>query len=95
MNRRFSAVAFVATVVGVIAYFIALSQHAEPIAVQAAPPDNLYPLPGDARRWEASMGVGTYTSVNLRNGNLLTEIPLVAWSGVGPSIDFRLYHNSG
>ncbi|MCP4591122.1 MAG: RHS repeat protein, partial [bacterium] len=51
-------------------------------------------LPGSPRAWEAGMGVGTATSVNLRNGNLLTAIPLLGWSGRGPSLTVGLYHNS-
>jgi len=53
------------------------------------------PLPGTSRPWEAGMGVGTGTSVNLRSGNLLTVIPILGWSGRGPALSVGLVHNSG
>lgn len=52
------------------------------------------PIPGPARSWEADVPVSTYSAVNARHGNLFTSIPIVSWSGVGPDMDMRLYHNS-
>ncbi|MCG3132707.1 MAG: hypothetical protein FLDDKLPJ_03573 [Phycisphaerae bacterium] len=52
------------------------------------------PAPGAARSWEASIDVATYSSVNVRNGNLLTVVPVVGWSGVGPDVSFAFVHNS-
>ncbi len=40
------------------------------------------------------MGVATYSTANVRNGNLLTAVPVVSWSGVGPDMNFALVHNS-
>ena len=52
------------------------------------------PISGPARPWEADVAVSTYSTVNARHGNLFTSIPIVSWSGVGPDMDMRLYHNS-
>ncbi|MCK4660939.1 MAG: hypothetical protein KAV82_15570, partial [Phycisphaerae bacterium] len=52
------------------------------------------PQPGAPRRWEAGMGVGIGTSVNLRNGNLLTVIPILSWADRGPALGVGLFHNS-
>ena len=49
---------------------------------------------GAAPAWGMSRVVSPFSAVNLQNGNLLTAIPLVSWSPVGPPIDFTLYHNS-
>ena len=49
---------------------------------------------GAPRAWGAGMGVSPYSTVNLRNGNVLTAIPLVSWDPVGPAVQFALYHNS-
>jgi hypothetical protein len=48
---------------------------------------------GAARRWEGALPVGPWSQVNLRTGRVLTTIPVVSWSGRGPSISFSLYHN--
>src|SRR5437667_7157643 len=48
---------------------------------------------GIARRWEASLPVTEYSQVNLHTGRVLTTVPLVNWTGRGPSIDLRLYNN--
>jgi YD repeat-containing protein len=48
---------------------------------------------GFARRWEAGMPVGLYSQVNLHTGRMITALPIVGWSGKGPSIGFALYHN--
>lgn len=50
-------------------------------------PESGYPFP-----WEAGVRVSTYSTVNLFNGNLVTDIPIVDWPGFGPDMDFRLYH---
>ncbi|UCE60181.1 MAG: hypothetical protein JSU63_00230, partial [Phycisphaerales bacterium] len=50
--------------------------------------------PGYPRPWEASIPVSTYGVANAINRNLLTVIPIVEWSGVGPDLSFTLYHNS-
>ncbi|MCG3137522.1 MAG: hypothetical protein HJJLKODD_01368 [Phycisphaerae bacterium] len=54
------------------------------------------PQPGSARPWQGEIGVATYSSVNLDNGNLLTVLPLegLAWSGRGPGVSFAFFHNS-
>jgi RHS repeat-associated protein len=52
------------------------------------------PVPkGAARRWHASMPVSPYNSITLRTGRLFTTLPIVGWSGRGPSVSFALYHN--
>ncbi len=56
-----------------------------------APPSS---KPGAPADWEQGLQVATYSMVNLLHGNVLTEIPIVDWSGIGPDIDYRLYHNS-
>lgn len=53
-----------------------------------------WPVPGFPGKSEAGMQISTYSSVNLRNGNTVTQIPIVGWSGVGPNMDLRLFHNS-
>ncbi len=50
--------------------------------------------PGAAEAWERGQSVSPYSTVNLSNGNVLTVIPIVSWSGRGPGVDCRLYHNS-
>lgn len=52
------------------------------------------PEAGPARPWEATLPAGTYTQINGRNGNVFTAIPIVGWSGHGPSVGMGLYHNS-
>ncbi len=52
------------------------------------------PEPGEPRSWEGGLPMATYSVVNLRNGNCLTVIPVVSWSGLGPTLDMTLYHNS-
>ncbi|MGD8451363.1 MAG: RHS repeat-associated core domain-containing protein [Phycisphaerae bacterium] len=58
---------------------------------QGVPPGEL----GAGRPWGATLPVATFSAVNLRSGNLHTEIPIDAWPGYGPDVDFRLYHSSG
>jgi len=50
--------------------------------------------PGFPRSWERGIEVGTYTTVNVVNGNLATSIPIASWTGVGPELEFGLVHNS-
>ncbi len=52
------------------------------------------PVAGPGKPWEAQVSVSTYSSVNTHNGNLLTAIPIVSWSGLGPEMNVMLYHNS-
>ena len=52
------------------------------------------PEPGFPRPWEVGIGVSTYSTANTANGNLITAIPIIGWSGVGPDIEMVLYHNS-
>ncbi|UCC32157.1 MAG: hypothetical protein JSU86_07720, partial [Phycisphaerales bacterium] len=52
------------------------------------------PEPGSARSWEVEIPVSTYSSVHTRHGNLLTTIPIISWSGRGPSMAMALYHNA-
>jgi len=52
------------------------------------------PEPGPARSWEASIRVSTYSSVNTRNRNLFTVIPILGFGGIGPDMNLALYHNS-
>jgi len=56
----------------------------EPPLAHADPPVCTPPAlePGPGRPWEASVGVSTYSSVNTRNGNVFTAIPIVSWSAV-------------
>jgi hypothetical protein len=50
--------------------------------------------PGYPRAWEGGIPVSTYSVVNAYNLNCITTIPIIGWSGVGPDIEFVLYHNS-
>ncbi len=50
--------------------------------------------PGAPRPWEAGISVSPYSTMNAVNRNVLTVIPIVSWSGVGPDVSFSLYHNS-
>lgn len=50
--------------------------------------------PGLPKSWEAGLTVSPYSMVNLSNGNLVTVIPIIGWSGLGPDLSFSLYHNS-
>ncbi|MCH9035188.1 MAG: RHS repeat protein, partial [Planctomycetes bacterium] len=38
--------------------------------------------------------VSPYSTVNALNRNVLTVIPIVGWTGVGPDMEMNLYHNS-
>jgi hypothetical protein len=60
----------------------------------ACPHAPAHPEPGPGRPWEGELAVATFSSVNLRHGNVFTEIPIVGWSGRGPSLSISLYHNS-
>ncbi|MBK8915261.1 MAG: hypothetical protein IPM64_11810 [Phycisphaerales bacterium] len=44
--------------------------------------------------WGALLPIGSYSSVNPWDGNLITVIPLAHFPGVGPDLTFNLYHNS-
>ena len=86
--------------VGVPALFMLFASG--PVLGQFMPMGPVFPdpcmppaLPGAARPWEASIDVSTYSSVNAVNRNVFTAIPIVSWSGLGPDIEFTLYHNSG
>jgi hypothetical protein len=59
--------------------------------IQCIPPDA---EPGWPRPWEVPIPVSTYSVVNSRDLNLITPIPIVSWSGIGPDIEFNLYQNS-
>ncbi|MFH1747479.1 MAG: hypothetical protein ABIG44_10595, partial [Planctomycetota bacterium] len=66
-------------------------------AVRVTAYDDTLPVPGGAGAtpaWGAGLPVSPFSSVNLRNGNVLTAIPLVAFDPVGPPVAFTLYHNS-
>ena len=74
-------------------------EETEADSVRATVLDTLLdaPLPaelGSPREWGASLQVSPFSSVNLRNGNLLTDIAVHGWSSFGPNMDFRIYHNS-
>ena len=81
-----------------VAYTSGPPYEGPPAQPHPEPPDPWYALlkaePGPARAWEAELAVGTYTSANMRNGNLLTAIPTVNWSGSGPDVAMLLYQNS-
>ena len=57
------------------------------------PDDSLVEL-GAPRAWGAGVPVSPFSTVNLRNGNVLTALPLVSWDPIGPPVSFTLYHNS-
>ena len=52
------------------------------------------PEPGFARPQEAAVKVSTYSWVNTRHRNVITAIPIIGWSGLGPDMDMAIYHNS-
>ena len=51
-------------------------------------------VPGGPRHWEEGIDVASYSTVNVLNGNVLTTFPIVSWNGLGPDVQFNLYHNS-
>ncbi|MCH8147932.1 MAG: RHS repeat protein [Planctomycetes bacterium] len=50
--------------------------------------------PGAPRPWEVGLTVSPYSTVNVLNRNVLTVMPIVGWTGVGPDMQMNLYHNS-
>ena len=50
--------------------------------------------PGAPRPWEMSLRASPYSTVNLLNRNVLTVLPIVSWTGIGPAMEMNLYHNS-
>ena len=50
--------------------------------------------PGAPRPWEMGLRVSPYSTVNLLNRNVLTVLPIVSWTGIGPAMEMHLYHNS-
>ncbi|MGD8451367.1 MAG: RHS repeat-associated core domain-containing protein [Phycisphaerae bacterium] len=64
--------------------------YASVLAAGSTPVKRNIPAPG----WGAGMSVSPFSAVNLRNGNVLTAIPLVSWDPAGPPVGFTLYHNS-
>ena len=49
---------------------------------------------GSPPAWGAGRQISPFSVVNLRNGNVLTAIPIFGWNPVGPPVQFTLYHNS-
>lgn len=49
---------------------------------------------GFPRPWEAGSLTTPWSTVNLFDGNLITEIQISDFGTLGPRIQFRLYHNS-
>ncbi len=68
----------------------AFANNPPPAHSHSVPP----PEPGYPRSWEAAIPVSTYSVANARNGNLITTIPIIGWSGKGPDMQMALYHNS-
>jgi RHS repeat-associated protein len=54
--------------------------------------NNLYA--GAPKAWEAGEGVTPWQVANLKNGNVLTSIPLFSWNCRGFPVGVTLYHNS-
>ncbi|RMF83627.1 MAG: hypothetical protein D6744_04310, partial [Planctomycetota bacterium] len=52
------------------------------------------PAPGAPRAWQGGYAISPYSTYNLYNGNVLTEIPIVSYDPVGPPVSLTLYHNS-
>lgn len=48
---------------------------------------------GPARRWGAGLPVTPFSEIDMRTGRVVTALPVVSWSGRGPSISLTLYHN--
>ena len=48
---------------------------------------------GTPRAWQGGYAISPYSTYNLYNGNVLTQIPIVAYDPVGPPVSFALYHN--
>jgi YD repeat-containing protein len=44
--------------------------------------------------WERGVQVAPYTTANLQNGNVLVQIPIVSWSGLGPAVDVSFFYNT-
>ncbi|MFQ5463013.1 MAG: hypothetical protein ACE5E5_10355, partial [Phycisphaerae bacterium] len=51
------------------------------------------PAGGTPRAWEVGVPDSTYSVVNTHDGNLVTTIPIIGWSGKGPTFNMVLYHN--
>jgi hypothetical protein len=92
---RAGVIVFGAGTLAALAVFLFTSTGGkEAFAVPPTCTPTLLPQPGPARPWEAQVNVSTYSSVNTRNGNVFTAIPIVSWSGRGPDMNMMLYHNS-
>ena len=79
---------------GACAIFLTPEPQSSVLAVLDNCPDPL-PEPGPGRAWEADVPIATYSSANTRTRNVLTTLPIFAWSGFGPDMDMVLIHNSG
>ncbi len=71
-------------------FFLTLTALLTPTGRILAQPQTGHGMP---QRWEAGKAVSPYQTVNLRTGRVVTTLPVVGWSGRGPSISFSLYHN--
>ena len=61
----------------------------------ATPPTQVYTLyGGHPRPWQAGVQAHPNSLVNMASMNVLTSVPLFAWSGKGPAISVSIYHNS-
>ena len=49
--------------------------------------------PGAPRAWQGGYGISPYSTYNLYNGNVLTQVPIVSYDPVGPPVSFALFHN--
>ena len=78
-----------------------LLESVEPVAPGDPPPSAPasgpcpIPEPGLPRPWEATLDFATYSTANMRNGNVLTVIPIIGWSGKGPAVGMALLSQLG
>ncbi len=63
-------------------------------AAFATPPSQEYSYyGGHPRSWQAGVQAHANSLINMTNLNVLTSVPLFAWSGKGPALSISIYHN--
>ncbi len=74
---------------------VALSVALLPSLAFATPPSQEYSyFGGHPRSWSAGVQAHPNSLVNCSNLNVLTSVPLYAWSGKGPALSISIHHNS-
>jgi hypothetical protein len=95
MRKNTAVFGLTIVAVGSLLAYVSYKSDPQPAPAQSAGPCTaIEPQPGFPRSWESSISVSTYSIANARNGNLLTVIPIIGWSGRGLPLGMALYHNS-